>query len=133
MTIRLGTEDDIDDLAWLYDDLNDYLAVTTNYPGWKKGVYPVRENAIDGIKEGCLYVATDNDEIIGSMILRHMPEPAYLTASWQVELNYENCVGALYICCKPKSLEAGNWTGDARIRCRTWTQFENQGFTLRRL
>lgn len=90
MTIRLGTEEDIDDLARLYDDLNDYLAVTTNYPGWKKGVYPVRENAIDGIKEGCLYVATDNDGIIGSIILRHKPEPAYLTASWQVELNYEN-------------------------------------------
>ena len=36
---------DIDMLAKLYDDLNDYLDLHTNYPGWKKSVYPTRSNA----------------------------------------------------------------------------------------
>lgn len=88
--IRLGTEKDIDSLAQLYDKLNDYLAATTNYPGWIKGVYPVRKDAADGINEGCLFVATENEEIIGSMILRKEPEPAYLTVTWQTELDYKN-------------------------------------------
>lgn len=61
--IRLGTEKDIDSLAQLYDDLNDSLAVTTNYPGWRKGVYPVRQDAVDGIDEKCLFVATEHEEI----------------------------------------------------------------------
>ena len=42
-TIEPGTSADIDELEKLYDELNDYLAATTNYPGWIKGVYPVRE------------------------------------------------------------------------------------------
>lgn len=90
ITIRLGTEKDIDDLAQLYDYLNDHLASITNYPGWKKGIYPIRENAVDGIKESCLYVAICNGEIAGSVILHHVPELAYFEVKWQTELDYEN-------------------------------------------
>ena len=48
--IELGKEKDIDEIENLYNDLNDYLAAGVNYPGWKKGIYPVRQNAIDGVK-----------------------------------------------------------------------------------
>ena len=34
--IESGTTADIDELEKLYDDLNDYLSATTNYPGWIK-------------------------------------------------------------------------------------------------
>ena len=44
--IESGTPADIDELEELYDNLNDYLSATTNYPGWIKGIYPVRENAV---------------------------------------------------------------------------------------
>ncbi len=87
--IRLGTENDIDCLERLYDEANDYLDSTTNYPGWKKGVYPVRQDAIDGINEGCLFVATAQGIIIGSMILRNKQEESYSTATWQATL--EEC------------------------------------------
>ena len=32
--IESGATTDIDELEKLYDDLNDYLSATTNYPGW---------------------------------------------------------------------------------------------------
>lgn len=32
--IEPGTSSDINELENLYDELNDYLAATTNYPGW---------------------------------------------------------------------------------------------------
>lgn len=105
--IRLGTEKDIDSLEQLYDDLNDYLEITTNYPGWKKGVYPIRQNAVDGINEGCLFVATENDEIIGSMILRHEPEPAYLTVTWQAILDYSNVLIIYTFVVNPKKRQQG--------------------------
>ncbi len=88
-TIRLGTEEDIDELEQLYNGLNDHLSATTNYPGWRKGVYPIRETAVEGINERCLYVAVCNDRIVGAIILRHEPEPAYLPATWRKELDYE--------------------------------------------
>lgn len=105
--IRLGTKDDIDSLEHLYDNLNDYLESTTNYPGWKKGIYPVRQNAVDGINEGCLFVVTENDKIIGSMILRHKPEPNYLTVPWQIKLDYKNVLVIYTFVVNPQNLQQG--------------------------
>ena len=84
-TIELGTINDIDELEHLYDDMNDYLERTTNYPGWKKGVYPVRENAIEGIYEKCLFVARINGRIAGSIILNHKQEPVYEKAECGIQ------------------------------------------------
>lgn len=89
ITMRLGTEADIDELEQLYDCLNDHLSATVNYPGWRKGLYPVRQTAEEGVDEGGLYVAVYKDKIIGSMILRHKPEPAYLPVKWTMDLEYE--------------------------------------------
>ena len=46
--IEPGTYADIDELEKLYNELNDYLAATINYPGWIKGIYPIREDAVAG-------------------------------------------------------------------------------------
>jgi ribosomal protein S18 acetylase RimI-like enzyme len=67
--IEKGTPADIDELSQLYDDLHDYLESTINYPCWKKGVYPTRENAAQGIADGNLYVTRQAGKIVGSVIL----------------------------------------------------------------
>lgn len=66
---EFGQTKDIDELEKLYNDLNHYLAKGVNYPGWIKGIYPIRHNAIEGVKNDNLYVAKHNGEIIGSIIL----------------------------------------------------------------
>lgn len=88
--IELGSEKDIDELARLYDNLNDSLAAGSNYPGWKKGIYPVRENAEDGVANKTLYVARENGKIVGTVILNHEPEAAYHTAAWGMEADYND-------------------------------------------
>ena len=88
--IELGKVNDIDELEQLYNDLNDYLAKGVNYPGWRKGIYPVRENAINGVENGNLHVARHNGKIIGSIILSHEPEPAYCEAKWEFESDYSD-------------------------------------------
>ena len=55
MVIEKGVHADIDELARLYDDLNDFLDSDINHPGWIKGVYPVRQIAETGINEQNLY------------------------------------------------------------------------------
>ncbi|WP_026881821.1 GNAT family N-acetyltransferase [Clostridium akagii] len=86
----LGKTNDIDELEQLYNDLNDHLAKGVNYPGWIKDIYPVRQNAIDGVENGNLYVSKYNGKIIGSIILSHEPEPEYYKAKWQFESDYSD-------------------------------------------
>jgi ribosomal protein S18 acetylase RimI-like enzyme len=84
MTINVvqGTRADVDELAQLYDDLNDFLAAGTNYPGWKKGVYPVREIAESGIDAQNLFVAKTDGRIVGSIILNHEAVQGYDGVEW---------------------------------------------------
>ncbi|MGF7056829.1 GNAT family N-acetyltransferase [Brassicibacter mesophilus] len=105
--IDLGKENDIDELEQLYNDLNDYLEKGVNYPGWKKGIYPVRQNAIDGIKHDNLYVAKHKGRIVGSVILSHEPEPAYYKAKWGVESDYSDVFVVHTFVVHPKFLKCG--------------------------
>lgn len=63
--IRKAALQDTDEMEALYHSLNDYLVAGVNYPGWIKGSYPVRENALKGIREGSLYTALWDGRIAG--------------------------------------------------------------------
>lgn len=103
----LGAEDEIDELEQLYNDLNDYLDKETNYPGWRKDAYPVRQNAIDGVKNGNLYVAKNDGKIIGTIILSNKPEPAYYKAKWEFESDYSDVIVIHTFAVHPKFLKCG--------------------------
>lgn len=83
MLIRPGLPGDIPRLVRLYEETVDYLESHTNYPGWKKGVYPGREEAESGVGEKTLYVAEKEGRIIGSVILNGRQEAAYQSAGWE--------------------------------------------------
>lgn len=107
LTFELGKVKDIDELEQLYNDLNDHLEREINYPGWKKGVYPVRQNAIAGIERNNLYVARHNGKIVGSVILSHKPEPAYYEAKWQIESDYSEVFVIYTFVVHPQYLKCG--------------------------
>lgn len=92
MVIEPGKTEDIDELERLYNELNDALAAGINYPGWRKGAYPVRENANEGIRTGCLYVARCEGRIAGTVILSHEPEEGYHTAAWKTDAGYDKII-----------------------------------------
>lgn len=69
-------------------DLNDYLSATTNYPGWIKGIYPIREDAVAGIENNTLFVVRHDGKIAGSIILDHHPDEAYNNVRWKIEADY---------------------------------------------
>ncbi len=87
--IDKGTQMDIDEIAQLYEDACDYLEQEINYPGWRKGIYPVREDALHGLEQDCLFVVRLMDKVVGSVILSHEPEHGYENASWQYEGSYD--------------------------------------------
>jgi len=104
---ELGKISDIDEVEQIYNDLNDHLEKEINYPGWIKGIYPVRQNAIDGVGHGNLYVAKHNGKIVASLILSHKPEPAYYKAKWEFESDYSDVFIVYTFVVHPDFLKCG--------------------------
>ncbi|WP_160689554.1 GNAT family N-acetyltransferase [Clostridium sp. C2-6-12] len=107
LIIELGTVNDIDELEQLYNDLNDHLAKGINYPGWIKGIYPIRQNAVDGIANCNLYVAKIDGQIVGSIILNHHPEPAYNNVNWEFDYDYSEVYVIHTFAVHPAFLKSG--------------------------
>lgn len=82
MKIELGTLNDINEIEMLYDVVVDNLLATTNYPGWKKGIYPTRNEAVSGIEKQQLYVVRYDNMIVGTIIINHEQEKNYQLALW---------------------------------------------------
>ena len=107
MQIRKGTEKDIEEVSALYDAVNDYLESHTNYPGWRRGVYPTREDAAQGIAENNLFVAEAEGQIAGTFILRHRPGEAYALADWGNQLDYSEILVLYTFAVHPRFLRQG--------------------------
>lgn len=86
--IEAGQMSDLESTK-LYDTACDYLESSTNYPGWKKHIYPTKEDARKGIEEESLFVVRCNGRISGSMILNHEPEHGYDQCTWHTPDQYE--------------------------------------------
>ena len=105
--IERGTINHIDELENLYDNLNNHLELGTNYPGWAKGIYPIRETAVSGVKNNNLFVFKINNKIAGSIILNHEPETAYAKVSWGIEDAYNDIIVIHTLVVHPKYMENG--------------------------
>lgn len=110
-TIRKGIIDDIDELANLYDELNDYLSSGINYPGWRKDIYPTRETAAAAVANQTLYVAiqkgNDSNKIVGSIILNHVEENAYKDGNWAINADYKDIFVVHTFAVHPLFLKSG--------------------------
>lgn len=90
LEIKKGAMKNLDELEKLYDDLNDALSEGINYPGWKKGIYPIREDALKGLENGDLFIAEFEGKIVGSIILSHEPEGGYENVQWHIDAEYDD-------------------------------------------
>lgn len=62
---------DIDDVENLYNDLCDFLGTKDFNPGFRKGYYPTRQEAMYFLEGDALYVAKADEKIVGSIALTH--------------------------------------------------------------
>lgn len=90
--IEKAVESDLDSIGKLYEDICGYLETHRNYPGWKKGVYPIRQDAEKGLAADALYIARIGAETAGTIILNHEPEAGYRNGKWLTTDDYR------YIC-----------------------------------
>ena len=107
MTIEKAVPRDADEVGRLYDSLNDHLMATVNYPGWKKGLYPVRDDAVDAIREGTLFVLREGGRIAGTVILSHREEKGYAQADWGLDIAPEQLIVVHTLAVHPQHLSRG--------------------------
>lgn len=107
LEIKQGRAQDIDEISALYDTVTEYLESHTNYPGWKKGIYPARTHGEQGIKEGTLYAALVNGKIAGSIILNQNQENGYDSVSWKTEADPDDVTVIHTLLVHPDYLKAG--------------------------
>ena len=105
--IRKAVLLDLEQIEFLYNDLCDYLEVHENYPGWKKGVYPTREDAEKGIREESLFVVEKENKIVGTFILSHKPEDGYKNVTWLTENDYSRIYVLYTFAVHPGYLQQG--------------------------
>ena len=105
--IRKAVEADIDDIEKLYEDVCDYLKMHKNYPGWKKGIYPARFHAENGLIKQTLYVARMEEKTVGTMILNHDPEEGYKDGKWLTEDDYRHICVIHTLAVHPDALKCG--------------------------
>ncbi len=86
LTIERAGRADLAAVAALYDAVNDHLAATVNYPGWKKGVYPNEETARQALEQNCLFTAWQEKKLAGTAILNHVADTGYGKVDWKVTL-----------------------------------------------
>lgn len=105
--IKKAVEADVDGIEKLYEDICDYLEMHKNYPGWKKGVYPVRFDAEKALMKNALYIARIEGKTAGTIILKHEPEDGYKQGKWLVKNDYRYIYVVYTLAVHPNFLKCG--------------------------
>lgn len=88
LNIRVARIQDLENIGRLYDRVTTALEQGTNFPGWKKGVYPCTKTAEIALQKNSLYCTLFDDQIAGSFVLSQTVELAYEQISWSFPSDY---------------------------------------------
>ena len=105
--VRPASPEEVDAVARLYDDVTDHLDATNNYPRWKKGVYPTRDDACRAYEAGGLYVALRDGRLAGTMTLSHEPPEGFSLVTWSTPNDYSRTLMVYRLAVAPQHLGSG--------------------------
>lgn len=81
--IRKARTDDIGAVAAIYDAIHDLEEQGKTSIGWKRGIYPTSETALQALNAGELFVLEADGEVIASAKINREQMPAYAEVSWR--------------------------------------------------
>lgn len=82
MTIRKATENDIDRVERLYDEIHTAEEEQKQTIGWVRGLYPTRATAELARSREDLFVLEEDGEIRGCGIINGIQDPSYRDGNW---------------------------------------------------
>lgn len=89
MIIREARPGEEQEVLEFYNQLIDQMQ-NAQYPiRWKKGIYPVLSDISNAVYEGAMYVAEEENSIMGAFIINHMQGEGYDLADWKITAEKE--------------------------------------------
>lgn len=107
MVIRKATAADIDAVEAIYDAiiLEEEAGRTTT--GWKRGIYPLRQDAEAALARGTLYVLEDEGEIRATAKIDQTQVDVYAEADWKYPARDEDVLVLHLLVVHPKAARRG--------------------------
>ena len=85
MIIRKAKPTDAAPALSFYHDLIDKLKDRPIRPTWTKGVYPLLSDLETAISQSNLFIALENDRIIGAVIVTDKEDESYQRVTWGID------------------------------------------------
>jgi len=82
---RKAVLQDIDTIANIYDKIHELESSGKVSIGWIKGVYPVKDTAIQALKRNDLFVCELEEKVVATAIINHVQVPDYRTGKWEIK------------------------------------------------
>lgn len=87
MLIRKAVLGDVDAINAIYLAIHEAEAKGLTTTGWRRGIYPVRQTAEEAIAKGEMYVALENDYIVGAARINKEQPEEYAGGAWQEKVS----------------------------------------------
>lgn len=84
MEIRTAKENERIKVIDFYYDMIDKMQASEYRPTWKMGVYPTEEYLASLVMRNEVFIALEDDKIIGAMVLNHDCNESYSDTEWSV-------------------------------------------------
>lgn len=83
--IRKGTQDDIKQIAGIYDRILTEEESGRTVIGWVRGVYPTANTAQEALDAGELFVLEDEGKVQAAARINRLQVPEYANAKWEYD------------------------------------------------
>lgn len=80
--IRKAVNSEIDAVSEIYEKIHTEEEAGRTATGWKRGIYPTRQTALDAFAQGTLYVLEEGGVVLAAAKLDRNQLPAYAEVNW---------------------------------------------------
>ena len=80
--IRKAAAADIDAVEAIYNEIHTREEAGLSSTGWRRGIYPTREDAAQDLERGNLYVLEEDGEVLAAAVINQDQPPEYAQTDW---------------------------------------------------
>ena len=107
MIIRKAAAQDIPAVTELFEDVHTAQENGQLFVGWVRGVYPTQATAETAIQRNDLFVAEENDALVGAGVINQIQVDVYAGAPWKHPAPGNEVMVLHTLCISPKALRRG--------------------------
>lgn len=107
MIFRKADLNDLAAVAGIYDDIHIQEENGEVIIGWIRGIYPTKKTAEAALQRGDLFVAEEDNEIVGTAIINQQQVDSYKEADWKYKVLDEEVMVLHTLVISPKAPRKG--------------------------